>query len=93
MYTKSKYSPAQTQMWTVAAMVVLNDSREAMTCDQIRQGDMCLVDLTPQKLARILSDLVNAGFVARTKGKDGRMKYKSVGVLIEEGYELSKMVY
>lgn len=93
MYTKSKYSPAQTQMWSVAAMVVLNDSREAMTCDQIRQSDLCLIEVTPQKLARILGEMVEAGFVAKTKGKDGRMRYKSVGVLIEEGYDLEKMVY
>lgn len=74
-------------------MIVLSDAQEAMTCDQIRQSDLELVGVTPQKMARILSGLVERGLVVKTKGKDGRMRYKSVGVIIEQGYNLNEMVY
>ena len=92
-YTKPKYTEQQNQSWTVAAMIVLSESQEAMTCDQIRQSDLELVGVTPQKMARILSGLVERGLVVKTKGKDGRMRYKSVGVIIEQGYNLNEMVY
>ena len=92
-YTKSKYTKQQNQNWTVAAMIVLSDAQEAMTCDQIRQSDLELVGVTPQKMARILSGLVERGLVVKTKGKDGRMRYKSVGVIIEQGYNLNEIVY
>ena len=73
-YTKSKYTEQQNQSWTVAAMIVLSEAQEAMTCDQIRQLDLELVGVTPQKMARILSGLVERGLVVKTKGKDGRMR-------------------
>ena len=92
-YTKSKYTEQQNQSWTVAAMIVLSEAQEAMTCDQIRQSDLELVGVTPQKMARILSGLVERGLVVKTKGKDGRMRYKSVGVILEQGYNLNEMVY
>ena len=74
-------------------MIVLSDAQAAMTCDQIRQSDLELVGVTPQKMTRILSGLVERGLVVKTKGKDGRMRYKSVGVIIEQGYNLNEMVY
>ena len=44
-------------------------------------------------MARILSELAERGLIVKTKGKDGRMRYKSVGVIIEQGYNLNEMVY
>lgn len=90
---KSKYSPLQTQEWTVAAMVVLSESQEALTCEQIRMSDLGLVDVTPQKMSRILATLAEDGFIVKSKGKDGKMRYKSVGVLLEQGYNLKTMVF
>lgn len=90
---KSKYSTEQTQAWSVAAMVVLSDSKRAMTCDEIRQSDLSLIEVTPQKMSRILTELCEGGFVMKTKGKNGRMVYKSVGVVLDEGYNPSEMVY
>lgn len=92
-YTKSKYSAAQTMQWRVAAMCVLDDATEALTCEEIRTRDLALVDVTPQKMARILNELVEGGFAAKTKGKDGRMRYKSIGVLIDQGYDIDSLVY
>lgn len=93
MSYRSKYTTEQTQQWTVEAMVTLAESREAMTNEQIRSSNLTLAKLTPQKMTRILSDLTERGLVLRSKGKDGLMKYKSVGVLLEQGYDLNKMVY
>lgn len=93
MYKKSKYSTEQTQRWSVAAMCVLADSKEALRCDEICSADITLTEVTPQKMSRILNELVEGGFVRKTKGKDGRMRYKSVGVLVDQGYDLNKMVY
>lgn len=91
-YTKSKYTTEQNQRWSVAAMIVLSNSQEAISCDEIRRSDLELVEVTPQKMARILNELVEAGFVMKTKGKDGRMRYKSVGVMIEQGYNTKEVV-
>ena len=74
-------------------MIVLSEAQEAMTCDQIRQSDLELVGVTPQKMGRSLSGLGERGLVVKTKGKDGRMRYKSVGVILEQGYNLNEMVY
>lgn len=74
-------------------MIVLSDAQEAMTCDQIRQSDLELAGVTPQKMARILGGLVERGLIVKTKGKDGRMRYKSVGVILEQGYNLNEIVY
>lgn len=92
-FTRSKYTPAHNQELAVAAMVVLADSKEALTCDQIKQGDLILAEVTPQKMARVLNELVEAGFVVKTKGRSGRMVYKSVGVLLDQGYDLNQMVF
>ncbi len=92
MYKKSKYSVEQNQQWSVAAMCVLSDATEALTGDQIRQSDLTLVNVTPQKMSRILGELVENGFVMKTKGKDGKMRYKSVDVLVQQDYNLSTMV-
>ena len=92
-YMKPKYTEQQNQSWAVAAMIVLSEAQEAMTCDQIRQSDLELVEVTPQKMSRILGELIERGLIVKTKGKDGRMRYKSVGVIIEQGYNLNEMVY
>ena len=92
--TTPKYTAAQTQEWSVRAMVVLSESQKPLSCDEIRQSDLCLVGVTPQKMARILTELVESGFVVKTKSKSkGVMLYMSVGVLIEQGYNLEEMVY
>lgn len=92
-YKRSKYSVQQTQCWSVAAMSVLSEAQEALTCEQIKRSDLLLTDVTPQKLSRILSELVTNGFVTKTKGRDGRMRYKSIAVLQEQGYDISTMIY
>ena len=92
-YRKSKYSAEDTQRWTVEAMVTLSEEKRAMTCAEIQSSNLQLVGLTPQKLSRCLSDLCERGLIVKTKGRDNLMRYKSVGVIIEEGYSMADLVY
>lgn len=91
-YTKSRYTAEQNHRWTVEAMVVLSEAKEAMTCEQIRMADLDLLNVTPQKMSRILNDLVEGGFVMKTKAKSGLMKYKSVSVMLEQGYNPTEVI-
>ena len=52
-YTRSKYSKELTQRWTAKAMIVLAEAQRDMTSKEIQQGDLDLVDVTPQKMARM----------------------------------------
>lgn len=92
-WTKSKYKAEDTQRWTMEAFFTLGREKRDMTCAEIQSANIQLVGLTPQKLSRCLSELVERGLVAKTKGRDGLMHYKSVGVILEEGYALEEMVY
>lgn len=92
-WTKSKYKVEDTQRWTLEALTTLEEEKRDMTCAEIQRANYCLVELTPQKLSRCLGELVERGLVAKTKGKDGLMHYKSVSVILGEGYRLEEMVY
>ena len=92
-YRKSKYSAEDTQRWTGEAMFTLSEEKRAMTCAEIQSSNLQLVGLTPQKLSRCLNDLCERGLVVKTKGRDNLMHYKSVGVIIEEGYSMADLVY
>nr|DAG74380.1 MAG TPA: Z DNA-binding protein [Caudoviricetes sp.] len=90
---RSKYSPELTQRWTAKAMIVLVEAQRDMTCKEIQQGDLDLVGVTPQKMARILNELVDKGLVMKSKGKSGLMHYKAMGTILKEGYVPAEMVY
>lgn len=91
--TRPKYSPELTQRWTTKAMVVLAEAQRDMTCKEIQQGDLDLVGITPQKMARILNELVDKGLVMKSKGRSGLMHYKAMGTILKEGYVPAEMVY
>jgi hypothetical protein len=85
----SKYSPQYNSEMKVALFDALLEAKEAVTIDQLRTFDLKLVNMTTQKAARLLNELVNAG--AAVKGKHsgtGHMTYKAVGTMIHQGYEL-----
>ena len=92
-YHRTKYSVEDTQRWTVEALVTLGEEGRAMTCAEIKACNILLADVTPQKMARCLNDLCERGLILKTKGKDNRMLYKSVSVILEEGYKLEDLVY
>ena len=79
MYKTAKYSVEQTQELTVRALGVLQDSSTALTIEEICANDMNLTNQTPQKMARVLSNLCEMGMVTKAKSKSrGRMVYAAV---------------
>lgn len=93
-YVKSKYSPEFTSELRVRALSVLADSPSPMTIDEICRTDISLIGITTQKMARSLNDLVEAGFVMKTKSKSkNKMVYMAVSQLEDQGYDITKVVY
>ena len=92
-YVKSKYSAEFSSELRVRALSVLADSPTPMTIDEICHADSNLVGVTTQKMARSLNELVEAGFVMKTKSKaKNKMVYAAVSQLEEQGYDITKVV-
>ena len=87
---KSKYTTVQTQEITMTALEVLNASPVALTIDEICAGNPYLSNQTPQKMARVLTQLNDFGFIKKSKSKEkGRMVYMSIEQLEKQGYEVN----
>lgn len=83
------YSEKLNQELEFRTLDVLLHSDDAMTIQQIQQQDMILAPHTPQKLARVLGKLIEMGLVKKSKSKStNRMLYKSVAVMIAQGYDI-----
>ena len=92
-FMKPKYTQEQNSELKVRALGVLADSPSALTIPEICAIDMGLNGQTPQKMARVLNDLVEAGFVMKTNSKSkGRMVYAAVSQLEDQGYDILKVV-
>lgn len=84
----SKYTKDQNALFQGEVMVILADSEEALTIEQIQQRSITLTGLSPQKMARILSHLIEMGNVTKAKSKSmGKMVYKSLAVMRRQGYD------
>lgn len=93
-YRKSKYTIEQTQELTMLALGVLEDSSVAMTIQEICANDINLTNQTPQKMARVLSNLCDIGMVKKTKSKakGNKMVYMAVSSLEDAGYDIDNIV-
>ena len=92
-YVKSKYSKEFTSELRVRALAVLADSPNPLTIDEICALDTSLVGITTQKMARSPNELIEAGFVMKTKSKaKNKMVYAAVSQLEEQGYDITKVV-
>lgn len=71
---------------------ILESSENSMTLDEIKQCDLIVLgQYTNQKLSRLLSSLIESGLVRKGKSKStGRMMYKTVSKMIEQGYEINE---
>lgn len=70
-------------------MMLLAESQEAMTIDEIKAKSITLTGVTSQKMARILTHLCDMGVVRKAQSTARhRMVYKSVAVMAEQGYEV-----
>lgn len=87
----SKYKPEQTALWEGEVMIILAEAQEALTIDEIKQRSINLTGVTPQKMARILGHLIDMGNVVKAQSKErGRMVYKSLAVMREQGYDVQR---
>ena len=83
----TKYSIEQKNEWSGRIAIVLAEAQDALTIDEIQHRDVSLVGMTPQMTAKILNHLVEMGLVAKSKNRSGRMVYKSLAVMEEQGYD------
>ena len=87
MYKSNKYSAQQDAIIEGCAMVKLAEASDALTLDEIICGEPLLTGVSTQTLARVMMQFVDMGFVVKSKRRDGRMVYKTVAKMEEEGYE------
>lgn len=88
-YRKSTYSKEQTDNWRGRIAIVLAEAQEALSIPQIQERDMALQGISPQKMAKMLGSLIEYNLVAKSKAKNGRMVYKSLAVMAEQGYDIT----
>lgn len=92
-FKSAKYSKERSAEIRLTALGVLQDAGTALTISEICAGDLTLTYLTPQKMARELGDLIEAGLVKKTKSKSkGRMVYAAVACLENQGYNMESFV-
>ena len=86
---RSQYSKEFNSEMKTALSMALLEAKEAVNIDQLKLFDMRLNGLTNQKAARLLNELVEMGFCVKSKEKStGRVAYKAIGVMEEQGYEI-----
>lgn len=86
-----KLSPERESEYRFRILDILNDSENGMTIDQIKSQDMLLQPLTSQKMARLITGLIEMGLVRKGKSKAlGRMVYKAVAVMVRQGYDVEE---
>ncbi len=84
----SKYSAEYNGQLKVSILDVLSDATESMTTSEIQANSVFCAQATPQKMARVLNEMVDMGIVRKAKSKStGRMKYILTSKMEEQGYE------
>lgn len=83
--TRPKYNKQQTAIMEGEILYIISHSPEAITIDEIRAQSFTLADVSTQKIARILTKLIEMGMVIKAKSKSkNKMVYKSLATLVEE---------
>ena len=89
----SKYSKEFTNEITGRVAIILAEAKNGMSLDEITMSDITLRGITPQKLSRCIGHLVEIGMVAKSKGKDGRMRYRSLASMEADGIDTEPYKY
>lgn len=91
-FKQSKYTKKSAEI-RLTALGVLVDAGRPLTISEICASDLSLTYQTTQKMARELSELVEAGLVMKTKSKSkGRMVYAAVASLESQGYDIENII-
>ena len=89
----SRFTKDQNALLQGEVMIILAESEEALTIEQIQQKSILLTGLSSQKMARILSRLIEMGNVTKAKSRSqGKMVYKSLAVMGKQGYHIEELV-
>ena len=84
----SKFTKDQNALLQGEIMIILAESEEALTIEEI-QARSTLTGLSTQKIARLLGHLIEMGNVTKAKSKSlGKMVYKSLAVMRRQGYDV-----
>ena len=89
----SKYSKEFTNEITGRIAIILAEAKNGMSLDEIQMSDITLRGITTQKLARCISHLVEMGMVGKSKGHDGRMRYRSLASMEADGIDTEPYKY
>ena len=91
--SRSTYSSQMTNDITMRVLAVLMENHHPMTIAEICAEDICLRNITSQKITRSLTRLCEAGLIMKSKSKvKNRMVYVDTAVLEEQGFDLSEVV-
>ena len=91
--THSTYSAQMTNDITMRVLAVLMENHKPMTIAEICAEDICLRNITSQKITRSLTRLCEAGLIMKSKSKvKNRMVYVDTAVLEEQGFDLDKII-
>ena len=92
-FKQSKYTKEKSAEIRLTALGALVDAGWPLTISEICASDLSLTYQTTQKMARELSELVEAGLVMKTKSKSkGRMVYAAVASLESQGYDIENII-
>lgn len=84
----SKYSAEYNGQLKVSILDVLSEANSSITTSDIQAHSIFCAQATPQKMARVLNEMVEMGIVRKAKSKStGRMKYILTSKMEEQGYE------
>lgn len=83
--TRPKYNKQQTAIMEGEILYIISHSSEAITIDEMRAQSFTLANVSTQKIARILTKLIEMGMVIKAKSKSkNKMVYKSLATFVEE---------
>lgn len=75
--TSAKFSLQQNVDFGMRVFAVLAETKSSMNISQIQKEDFVLMNLSQQKMTRVLSELIEMGIIIKEKDKfSGRMTYK-----------------
>lgn len=87
-----KFSKEKEGELKIRVLDILLSTEESMNIDEIKLQDVIFLGgYTNQKISRVLNSLIEMGLVKKSKSKStGRLKYKSVAKMQEQGYNLKE---
>lgn len=85
----TKYTAEYNGALKVAILDVLSEANESVSTSYLQGNSIVLATATPQKIARVLNEMIEMGLVLKSKSKStGRMMYVLRAKMEEQGYDV-----